>query len=171
MKLTEISLRHLLMFPVFKFFEKFGRKTRVGPSLMLPVLPKDDVRLILEFFSISVLVLRTRLLKALGYIVIVERYVPSTIAALTYIYGKGFLKRYIAALLLRFMSGTLQIRLDINYQTHLQRRETTFQKREWILIQRAIYNRFTPNILSINTESMSLNASQDLIRQSLECKL
>lgn len=171
--LTEVSIRHLVMFLVFKFFNKYGRKIKVGPSRLLPVLPKDSVRLLLEFSSIVLLVLKIKLLSVLGYVIIIEKYIPFTIASLTYIYGSSFVNSKIASVLSRFMDGACQIRLDIDYPTHLSRRGMDSENLEWILCQKQIYDRFArrSNCITINTERTGLEETQTLIRETVNNRL
>lgn len=167
---TSISIRHLAMFLVYKLFDKWGRKVRMSRYKTLPVLPKDRVRLALEFVSVVLLILKVKLLKALGYVVIVEKYIPFSIASLSYIYGSSFLKGKTSDILSRFMKGTCQIRLDVDYAEHLNRRGVDSENLEWILCQRQVYEHFARARTSttINTEERGLEEAQSMIRQIVD---
>lgn len=164
---TSISIRHLMMFFVYKFFDKWGRKAQLTDHRTLPVLPKDRVRLVVEFACLVLLVLKLRLLKALGYVIIVEKYIPFSIASLSYIYGSSFMNGKTTNILSRFMKDTCQIRLDVDWSVHVSRRGKDSESLEWILWQKKVYERFAraPNCITIDTERAGLKETQSSIRQ------
>jgi len=167
---TSISIRHLIMFLVYKFLDRYGRKVQAIPYRLLPVLPKDRVRLWLEFISIVLLVLKVKLLRAMGYVVIIEKYIPFTIASLAYIYGSSFLQSKTANILSRFMNGVCQIRLDIDYATHLSRRGMNSESVKWILCQRQVYEHFAQakSCTTIDTDRLNLEETHCLVRQIVD---
>lgn len=168
--LTSISFRHLIMYFIYKIFNKLGRKIQVAPRIIVPLLPTDRVRLSLEFLSIALLVLRIRILKMLGYIVIIEKYIPFTVASLAYIYGVKVLKSSTIKMLLRFMHNTRLIRLDVDYAVHFNRRGIIAENKRWITFQRNIYQHLADALecATINTYYNGLNATQSSIRQIVD---
>ena len=170
---TSISIRHLVMFGVYKIFDKLGKKVQVGPNRFLPIMPKDRVRLLLEFVCTTIVILKVKLLKWLGYIVIIEKYTPFTIASLAYIYGPSVLRSFEAKMLTRFANGPCYIFLDLDYSTHLGRRGINSESLEWMEYQRRIYRHFARivNCPTIDTGKIGVDETQSLIKQIIDNRL
>jgi thymidylate kinase len=167
---TTISIRHLIMFIVFKIFDRWGHKVQAGPTLYLPVLPHDRVRLSLEFLSIALLVLKVQLLKRFGYVVVVEKYMPFTLASLIYGYGPSIRTTFEFRMLLRFAQGPCYIMLDSDYSTHLERRGMHSEYPRWIELQRRVYQRFArlAGCPVLNTRNIGLRETHHIIKNIVE---
>lgn len=129
------------------FNEKYFFSPYTGRIMYLPVLPLTPLgRIIwkwLELFSVLiVLVIKVILPFRLSYFVIVERYLPSTIADFVYAFGKKSRGSLPLRILLRLCSNLHSMRfifLDANYSEIVRRRGKCAEPKRYIEIQQEVY--------------------------------
>lgn len=170
----ELSFRHLIVYLIARFFIRLGRTRIVTENRTAPLLPCDNVRLMLELLSIIPLVAKIRFFQYLGYMVVVEKYVPFTIASIEYVFDDSILRRIAIKMLSRFIYNDMAlILLDIDYQTHLARRSKSYERAAWFNFQRRVYRRFgrMQNCLIIDTHAVSVNDAQNMIRAYVQKKI
>lgn len=172
-RFMEISFRHSLMNLVTHLYLHVGRARNVG-NKQIPILPKDKVRLLLEMLSLLPQILRVKFFVLAGYIVVVEKYVPYTLACINYVFKDSTLRNFVVRFLCRLISdNNLLIMLDIDHETHINRRGGDCEPEEWICFQRKFYLRFAgfKNCIFINTKSINVAETQKMLRKIILAKL
>jgi len=168
-----ITIRHLIMYLIYLFFLKVGRVTKLG-NFVLPTLPKDRIRLFLEIFSLAVMLFVVSCLPFLGFVLIIEHYIPFIVASFVSMYGPSILNNVFIRFLLRKLSkGTLLIYLKIDYDVHLERRRDQYEHMRWINMQKHVYDvlaRIYP-CLELDTSKNTIIETHRLIRRAIESHL
>lgn len=166
---TESSIRHLLMVIVYKIFRRTRLRNKRTNYIWLPILPRDKVRLILEMMGVLISIFKISCFRLLGYTVVVEKYIPSTIASLIYIFDGSIPKETLSLLLKFIRNDTYLILLDIDYITHLKRRSEMAEPQDWIECQRNVYRKIalSYNCKVIDTSSLGIEETQNAIRAAI----
>ncbi len=182
---TWIGSHHSLVYLLGKSARKAITKKRyymnplVNRPVFLPFLPLNKLGrklwLCLELLSlIPVIFVKVSLPRFLGYVVIVERYIPATLADLVYALGEFSLNSFIGKLLLRIIrTNTLLVFLDADYVTIANRRGEKTEPRMYINIQRRIYKFLSKlfECLVIDTSQLNMEETQRIIRSYVLIKL
>lgn len=127
--------------------EKFFYNPKIGRKVYLPFLPLTELgRKIwtgLEVFSLLiVLIVQVKIPKLLGYTILLERGIPSTLADLKYALGSFPLTSLTGKFLLKLIyEDTLFIFLDSNYQNISRRRGNRKEPYRYIKVQRETYEK------------------------------
>jgi len=117
-----------------------------------------------------IMIVRVQIPRILGRQVIVERYVPGSLADLSYMLGSSALDSFPARLLLRVANGnTVFIHLHCDWETHKKRRYNTIESRRYMKHQEKIYWAFARKYaaLTIDTSVSPIAEVQGMIRREL----
>lgn len=98
----------------------------------------------LEFISVILMILvKIKINIMLGYTVIVERYIPGTLADFTYMFGGHFLNTFAARFLLRVIEkNALLIYLNTDYKVIVKRRGISAEPWDYVETQMKVYTWF-----------------------------
>jgi thymidylate kinase len=163
-RITWMRARHSLAWLLAKFFKRYGYYRKVispngkkdyyifDPTL----LPKmKTLWYFFEFISILPwIITKVYLPKALGYIVVSERYVVDTVVYLGYWVGHDTMNSFLAKVLLNFISPkSVIVHMDAQTSVLLQRRPEDFINRDYITFQRNAYTEFAKSLHAIHIDT------------------
>lgn len=180
-----VGSHHLLAWVLGRILVRLGYSsdhwTSVNPHLrkFVDILPIEKrlgklrrfTLIALEFVSVlAVDLLRVRLPRLLGYNIIVERYLLTTLADLTYIFGWDFLDTIVAKLLVKLIPKDVYfVFLDADYSALAKRRGVKTEPEAYLEVQKSIYKWFAKRrgYVTIDTSNLSVHDTQAIIRQAL----
>lgn len=182
-----ISTHHLFAWILFRIFVKIGRYCwRPNAHARIEKYPSPEVfesRLgkLIKYFTegislIVVILLKVYLPRLLRYTVIVERYTAGSLADFVRAFGSSFLNTFLAKLLLTLANDhdVIFVYLSADYETIVKRRGIRAESKDYIEIQRTIYDWFAKhyNCLIIDTTMSDIETTHKLIREHvLNCML
>lgn len=124
----------------------------------------------LEFLSLLVVwFLRVRLPQALGYIILVERYLAASIADLVYAMGWSIWDSFEVKFLLRLLArDSLLVFLDASYDTIARRRGINAEPYDYIKVQKATYWALTGSVdfLILDTSRIDIWKAYETIKKA-----
>jgi len=180
---TWISSHHMFAWLLQRMFVRFGYYLW-RPSNKYPLakyVPKEVINshtlskwvwMIMEMFGFLLsFIVKVELPRLMGYYVIAERGLASSLADLVYTFDSDFLKTSFAKLLtfLANNSHSFYVYLDANYEVLHQRRGVRVEPRDYIEVQTRVYRWFLRNFncLVIDTAKLDVESTQLTIRNHL----
>lgn len=183
---TYVCSHHLLAWLLFRLFVKLGyyvwKPNKKYPLEKYPSLEpfkgrlSKHIWLLFEFFSLVLISLfKIKIPKSMGYVVIVERYIPGSLSNYVYIFGNSFLNTFFFRFLLRLArdDNILYIYLNADYETIIKRRGLQAESRNYLKVQRKIYQWFAKyyECLVLDTSKLDIKRTQQIIRKYVSTKM
>jgi thymidylate kinase len=183
-RITWIASHNLFVWFLGVILAKLGYPkdhwTRVNPQLR-PVANlgffkstgrvSKSILLFLEIISLVIVdLIKIRIPRLLGNWIIVEKYIPITIADLTLIYGKTFFKSIAARFLLRLIPASVYgIFLKVDYEDLLERRGEKIESKKYLSSQNVVCEWFAKQYccLVVNTSETDIERTHELIMDYL----
>ena len=178
---TYISTHHLFAWILFKIFVTAGHYIwRPNVYAQVEKYPSPEVfssrlgkiiKYIVEGISLLLAILLKVQLpsKLLKRLVIVERYIPSSLADFVCAFGISSLNSILVRILLALANDpkTVYVYLDADYETLIKRRGIRIEPEDYIKTQRMIYKQFAKNYncLIIDTSKLDILTTQKVIRE------
>jgi energy-coupling factor transporter ATP-binding protein EcfA2 len=129
--------------------------------------PSKSILLFLEIVSIVLVdLIKIRIPKLLGNWVIVEKYIPITLADLTLIYSRPFFKSMAARFLLRLVpANAYGIFLEVDYEDLLKRRGEKIESKKYLGSQDVVCKWYAThyNCLIVDTSKIDVKKTHGLI--------
>jgi len=176
-----ISSHHLLAYLVRRVFIALGAYVWEKDGTLVPTKNLSwgvvntkigkKIWLYIEFLSlILIIILKVQIPRILGKVVVVERYIPSSIVDLTYMLGESVLYTFPLKLLLK-MAGknSIFVFLCCDWNTHKKRRHGMVESRRYMEHQERMYLTFARHYssLKIDTSTTSIPKTHAIIRKNI----
>jgi len=180
-----LASHHLFVYILGTVFAKLGYPkdhwTRVNPDLtpfadfsfLIKNMGKSIRLLLIVFETVNVVIadlFKVRIPKLVGYWVIVEKYIPTTIADMNLIYGREVFDSMIARFLLRLIpKDAYGVFLRADYESLLKRRGEKTEPRKYLEIQNAMGKWYAAHYqcLVIDTSKTNVKGAHELIMNYL----